>query len=298
MFSFGNECGHRFFGIDSLLSQSHISDCLNESLKSAGISNFAEYHLLQSASPLPYPFRSVGLMSSVHITIKSENDRLLEQILRQNDEAIHFKDKLGRTPLHYACIFTSVKSKRIFKILMKFKPNIFVRDIFGYTAFMYACQSNRIDFMLELMSQNIDIIICRDENLNTALHLAVEKNFEVLARLLLLHGAAVFQENDEGKSSIDIALQNKNVNMFEMLRSAGYNSNKKITENSQWLHGKINKRKAKALILNEAWKMNKSSGVFLVRNSEKYRRRLVISLLVGNHIVRHFFIMIEVSNTA
>lgn len=294
LFTFGDECGHTYYGIDELLKVGHIKDCLQEILQVAGNVNFLEYQPVQTADPLPDKFRSVGKTSSFHEAVIKDDVSYLKIFLCENPDGVHSKDEFGRTPVHMACIFRSKNSLVIMRILLQYRPNIFARDRFGSTAFMYATKNNRKDLVQMLIDFKSEIIIARDiVNYNSALHVAVSQGHMEIVKILLENGSSTLQENSNCQSSVDIALDYKDLEMVDLLVKSL--SLRRKSAKSEWFHGHIGQKTATELILREAEKLKKSSGVFLVRYSKKASRKRIISLLVGYNNVCHYLIMCEVS---
>jgi len=99
--------------------------------------------------------------------IKFGYNQLLIKLLEKDNQniglpIIDIKDKLGLTALHYSIIFNNYKA---FKILLD-KSNILINNNQNLNAFHICIQYNRINFFIDLLSNNSELFINTSNNEN------------------------------------------------------------------------------------------------------------------------------------
>lgn len=291
LFTLGEDFCYSFYGIDELLEFLRKEDFSHKNLESEGIFNISYYQPVTTTKCIPQELRSIGILTSGHRAVLLDDVTLLQILFEANPESVNYKDRNGRTPLHLLCLHPKKQFRKTMKILLYYQANIFARDRFGFTAFMYACKSNRKELVKMLIEYNNEIVVSLNiENYETALHIAVANGHKQIVQILLKNGALSLQENFAEESSIDIALNDENFEMVDLLTRSLY---KRTAPNRFiWFHRHVDRNTAESMILELAQKLETSSGVYLVRyssHSSTENCQRVISLLVEN-IVRHYLI--------
>mmetsp|Transcript_16280 Transcript_16280/g.24630 ORF Transcript_16280/g.24630 Transcript_16280/m.24630 type:complete len:210 (+) Transcript_16280:1071-1700(+) len=124
-------------------------------------------------------------------------------------------------PLHTAAWNGNEDSIR--SILLDENLDIDVKDSWGYTALIRACENghdNVVKLLLEhgANTKEHDLHPYWERFNETALHKAVSHNYEGVTKLLLEYGADVEATNYEGLTAIDIAKDNGYENLLPLLR--------------------------------------------------------------------------------
>jgi ankyrin repeat protein len=189
--------------------------------------------------------------------IKFGYNQLLIKLLDKDNQniglpIIDIKDKLGLTALHYSIIFNNYKA---FKILLD-KSNILINNNQNLNAFHICIQYNRINFFIDLLSNNSELFINTSNNENllqyailfdkydfipyilkkkinvnnqditnglSALHQIVIKNKVDIVQMLINYGANINIQDYYGNTAIHYSISEENVEILHLLLQ--YNPN-------------------------------------------------------------------------
>jgi ankyrin repeat protein len=189
--------------------------------------------------------------------IKFGYNQLLIKLLDKDNQniglpIIDIKDKLGLTALHYSIIFNNYKA---FKILLD-KSNILINNNQNLNAFHICIQYNRINFFIDLLSNNSELfintsnnesllqyailfdkydfipyILKKKINVNNqditnglcALHQIVMKNKIDIVQMLINYGANINIQDYYGNTAIHYSISEENVEILRLLLQ--YNPN-------------------------------------------------------------------------
>jgi ankyrin repeat protein len=124
----------------------------------------------------------------------------------------------------YNCLTLAVEigDAAILELLVKETLiDVDLRDHFGKTALILAAEKGRLD-LAKIVLEAKAFVNLSDSEQNTALILAVKIGHVPLAReLMVTYGANVYKENKFGDSALSLAFQRLDVDMANMLVSAG-----------------------------------------------------------------------------
>ena len=189
--------------------------------------------------------------------IKFSYNQLLIKLLEKDNQniglpIIDIKDKLGLTALHYSIIFNNHKA---FKILLD-KSNILINNNQNLNAFHICIQYNRINFFIDILSNNPELFINTSNNENLlqyailfdkydfipyilkkkinvnnqditnglcALHQIVIKNKIEIVKMLINYGANINIQDYYGNTAIHYSISEENVEILHLLLQ--YNPN-------------------------------------------------------------------------
>ena len=189
--------------------------------------------------------------------IKFSYNQLLIKLLEKDNQniglpIIDIKDKLGLTALHYSIIFNNHEA---FKILLD-KSNILINNNQNLNAFHICIQYNRINFFIDILSNNPELFINTSNNENLlqyailfdkydfipyilkkkinvnnqditnglcALHQIVIKNKIEIVQMLINYGANINIQDYYGNTAIHYSISEENVEILHLLLQ--YNPN-------------------------------------------------------------------------
>lgn len=238
----------------------------------------------------PLEFCAFGSETIVHKCIVDGDIRSFMIALKDNPAVVDFKNRLGQTPLHIACMHVDDELSGIAKILITTDSNLFARDSKGDTAFIIACKNNNVKSVKLMIQRDSEIIQARNfKTDNSALHVAVISGNSKIVKILLDHGALILQMNKDGKYPIDYAL--KNIHIMNIIMSRVVKIN---TKRGEWDHRCLQRAEAEEKLRTKAQEFKETDGVFLVRFSRN-RGKFILTILCNNE-VKHFEITKTVSH--
>ncbi|EAY02571.1 ankyrin repeat protein, putative [Trichomonas vaginalis G3] len=123
----------------------------------------------------------------------------------------------------------------LFEYFLSHGANINEKDEDGETALHLAAQHNSKETAELLLSHGANINE-KDEDGETALHLATNENYPEIAEVLLSHGANINEKNKYGKTALHLAAQHNSKEAVEVLLSHDANINEKTEDGETALH--------------------------------------------------------------
>ncbi|XP_038694786.1 protein ACCELERATED CELL DEATH 6-like isoform X2 [Tripterygium wilfordii] len=165
-----------------------------------------------------------GEKSPVDAALLHENSGMLKEISIKKPELLHYIDKEGKSPFHYAASIGSVEG---IKFLLKAKEDgALVRDNNGFYPIHEACKNGHVDvvrLLLELWSDPGEFLTNKGQNI---FHVAAESGEETVVRYLL-HAQKladfvvemVNQKDKEGNTPLHLAtLHARSIVVFRLVR--------------------------------------------------------------------------------
>jgi ankyrin repeat protein len=158
----------------------------------------------------------------------------LEEQLRVSAAAVNDRDKLGRTPLHYAALAGDVSTMRI---LMKYHANPGIADNENGVPLHLATLWGHLDAASLLIEQGANIDVMDDIVGSPLHHVATSGRFdnhtaESLVKLLIHAGAKLDFRNNHGRTAFMYALNAGNTNTARAFLENGADINA-VCENGQ-----------------------------------------------------------------
>ncbi|XP_054713849.1 serine/threonine-protein phosphatase 6 regulatory ankyrin repeat subunit B-like [Uloborus diversus] len=135
------------------------------------------------------------------------------QLLLDSDSAINFRDRKGRTPLHWAAQYGKVAAVRK---LLRAGAIASLQDRSGSTPLHLALRQERTDAAAVLVDHGGKIDI-RDRYRMTPLHWAADTGKTVLVRKLLDAGANTRLRDFQGRTPLHLAIDSKKANAAKAL---------------------------------------------------------------------------------
>lgn len=132
-------------------------------------------------------------------------DRVVKKLLTEYNADPNIKDHEGYSPLYRIVIAKNCLN--VLEILLINKGDVNIQTNRG-TSLLHAAVTIDCNYVKFLMSSNA-LPNVKNRAGDTPLHNATEKKCKTCIKLLLDHGADPEIENEEGKSSFDIALEQK-----------------------------------------------------------------------------------------
>lgn len=105
--------------------------------------------------------------------------------------------------MHYAVKYENLE---LIKFLVKNLCQINAKDLFGYTPLHYAVLVNNIDIVNCLLDNGANVNAQGYYDLQSPLHLASQKDYYHICKLLLKWNTNISLKNDESKSPIDLVI--------------------------------------------------------------------------------------------
>lgn len=136
------------------------------------------------------------------------------QFLLKNNAFLEVRNEHGETPLHVAANHGQLD---VLKILLNHGAELEAKDNHGWTAFFKAVingRENLVKFLGDEKKANIRIL---DENMNTALHIAVKIEAKKIAQYLLKKGLDKAQKNINGKTPLNLAMACQDKKIIQLL---------------------------------------------------------------------------------
>lgn len=159
--------------------------------------------------------------SVLHMAVMYGKEKELEillDVLKTYNKlsCVDSKNKEQKTPLHVAA---QLKLEKLVELLLSYKADPAIQDTFGNTALHYATTEQSIGIVKRLVSaMQIPEIDARNEDGQTALHIAVWKKLYDIVEVLLKAGADVNRRNAcTGDTLLHIAVNNRDVKMVNIL---------------------------------------------------------------------------------
>lgn len=109
----------------------------------------------------------------------------------------------------------------IARLLLEHGARPDIPDIYSWTPLMRAVYERRLQIVKLLVARQATRVNRIGENGLTALHLAALKGDQGIAKVLLAAGADPAIHDDYGRTALDFAKKNKDLEMEELIRSAG-----------------------------------------------------------------------------
>ncbi|WP_258018655.1 ankyrin repeat domain-containing protein, partial [Brachyspira hampsonii] len=161
--------------------------------------------------------------SLIEYAINNDNVDLL-QILVENGADINYAGISSYTPLMIAA---KSGAENITRILLTQKVDLNAVDKYGDTALHIASGYSKLPIVRMLLEKKPNLNI-QDQDGDTPLHKAVNSGNVDIVSELVLSGADVLVRNNRGKYPIDIARDNNNSAIFEILKEAEEKQNNNL----------------------------------------------------------------------
>lgn len=152
--------------------------------------------------------------TALHIASKNGATNVVKILLTHNafkqENNINLQDLEGdgigkRTALHYAAINGHLD---IIEILIDAKANVNARDENGNTPLQLAIANGHVQVARYLMSQSAIDLTIENNDEDNALHTAINNNlFEMAKELVTKSPDIIFQQNEDGFTGVDYAIQ-------------------------------------------------------------------------------------------
>ena len=153
--------------------------------------------------------------SLIEYAINNDNVDLL-QILVEAGADINYAGISSYTPLMIA---SKSGAENIARILLSQKVDLNALDKYGDTALHIAAENSQLSIVRMILEKKPNINI-QNQNGDTPLHKAVNSGSVDVVSEIVLSGADVMIRNNNGKYPIDIAKDNNNSAIFEILKEA------------------------------------------------------------------------------
>ncbi|XP_014203563.1 uncharacterized protein LOC106635888 [Copidosoma floridanum] len=156
-----------------------------------------------------------------------ENVAEVQNMLQRNSNCVNDRNRKLQTPLHFVVSLSNVSSiyrLRIMQLLIEYGADVNARDDNLETALHLAVYYERVDEVKLLLENHADpnIELLFGE---TILGIVVLKNVENILELLLEYGANPNIMNDENETPLDMAIRNRQINFVEKLAASGAKCN-------------------------------------------------------------------------
>ena len=165
--------------------------------------------LLQNGAKQTKVFK-LTLDSCHHIAIQKNEDRILKLLLEQ-DVAFSETNNDGFTPIELACKLGQTKCIDLLltdkRMLMRCKTRENAEKIHIDQALIFAVEHNDYYVVKKLLETCNAVCTATDRRGNIALHFAITHKNAKMVALLLKHGANPSDENELGKTMIEVARQ-------------------------------------------------------------------------------------------
>ena len=155
-------------------------------------------------------------ISAAYSQVSKQDDKLLDaskngdmaevkKLIELGASTLYANDK-GQTPLMLAAQQGNLE---IAKLLVDEGANVNAVDIQGCTSLMYTADGGHYPRMVKFLIEKGAKINARDKKGNTALHFAAMKGYADVTSALLKREADITIQNNENKTALDIAKENK-----------------------------------------------------------------------------------------
>lgn len=159
------------------------------------------------------PFFIAGCAPSVHDVVARGDIERLESMLAENPDLIHSRNKMEKTPLHYAV--TNRKSE-IIELLIERGAEVGAADVTGMTPLHVAATLNRVHEAILLLEAGADLE-ARDAFGDTALHGAAMHGQISILRELIKRGADSQAVNNQGLTPSGLAKKHRRTRAASVL---------------------------------------------------------------------------------
>ena len=161
----------------------------------------------------------------------------VEQAL-QNGANLEFKDNLGKTPLHLACLCGHLAVVGYLLLYSSDENLLKATDTYGDTPLHCACNQGHLDIVRYLLTSRGANLEATDDCGLTSLHWACsEYRFDVVRYLLTSHDANLEATDEDGNTPLHFACQNGEYDLVQyLLNSHGANLNARNNEGTTPLH--------------------------------------------------------------
>ncbi|XP_055703901.1 tyrosine-protein kinase Shark isoform X2 [Phlebotomus papatasi] len=300
-----------FFSIDDN-KRIHGLDSLIEHYQQSSHGLVTKLSAIVKCDPPPHDSRCHGRMNLLHRATKEGNYTVVSELLKCGYRNIDAKNQDGQTAVHLACQYAD---EAILQKIIECNANINFRDIKGNTPLHYACRTQSASMIQLLIDSKANIQARNNETGCVPLHDAAEHGNLEAVRVLLNAHAPLRPRSSSGELPIDFAREKGHNHVVDFLEN--YSESPPSTSRIQWYHGTLDRLEAVALIeeyarsLIIAKKLENSSqnqgngidsnsndennesditsGIFLLRYTEKNKGSQVLTLLYDNQ-PKHFII--------
>uniref|UniRef100_A0A6B2EKM1 Tyrosine-protein kinase n=1 Tax=Phlebotomus kandelakii TaxID=1109342 RepID=A0A6B2EKM1_9DIPT len=300
-----------FFSIDDN-KRIHGLDSLIEHYQQSSQGLVTKLSAIVKCDPPPHDSRCHGRMNLLHRATKEGNYTVVSELLKCGYRNIDAKNQDGQTAVHLACQFAN---EAILQKIIECNANVNFRDIKGNTPLHYACRSQPASMIQLLIDSKANIQARNNETGCVPLHdAAAHGNLDAI-KVLLNAGAPLRPRSSSGELPIDFAREKEHNHVIDYLKS--YIQPHSTTDRIHWYHGTLDRLEAVAILeeyakgLLQARRMEEvaqtdrnnmdsnaneesqdsdiTSGVFLVRYTEKNKGSQVLTLLYDGK-PKHFII--------
>ncbi|XP_059607389.1 tyrosine-protein kinase Shark isoform X2 [Phlebotomus argentipes] len=299
-----------FFSIDDN-KRIHGLDSLIEHYQHSSHGLVTKLSAIVKCDPPPHDSRCHGRMNLLHRATKEGNYTVVSELLKCGYRNIDAKNQDGQTAVHLACQYADAA---ILQKIIECNANVNFRDIKGNTPLHYACRSQPAAVIKLLIDSNANIQARNNETGCVPLHDAAEHGNLDAVKVLLEASAPLRPRSACGELPIDFARDKGHSHVVEYLTN--YVEPMPVTSRIQWYHGTLDRVEAVSMIeecakslaqarrsdastvseegsvdgnANEEDDTDVTSGVFLVRYTEKNKGSQVLTLLYDN-TPKHFII--------
>jgi ankyrin repeat protein len=168
--------------------------------------------------------RLPGVAQSIHEAAGQGNISVVNRLLRSNPQLVNSRDKLGRSPLHYAVWENRLAMAQY---LVTKGADINFRAGFDVTPLHWAIERGHTSIAQWLIATGADVNAVRTEANSTPLIQVAETGNLALARLLIARGADVNAKRKDGWTALNFAAMRGDFNMAQLLLSHGADVNGK-----------------------------------------------------------------------
>ena len=135
-------------------------------------------------------------------------------ILLKNGADPDSQDREGATPLFYASI---QESDAVTKMLLAFSADPNIPTVSGITPLFVAARNGRLQTAHALLTNGANPDLQTKDKKDTPLHRSVTQGYEDMTILLLCHGADATLLDINGKTALQLALDNQNQDIANLL---------------------------------------------------------------------------------
>ncbi|XP_039037362.1 ankyrin repeat-containing protein BDA1-like [Hibiscus syriacus] len=163
-------------------------------------------------------------LSPIHIAVKNGHKEMVLRFLEIDKDLVRVRGKKGETPLHY--ISKVGNRDGLLDTFLEVCPDC-IRDVTtqNYTPLHISVKNKRLDVfqvlirMLQKKDYYPEVMNRKDEDGNTALHIAAGNNQPQVLKLLLECKVDKHVANQDGLTALDLARKHNNKESINILRS-------------------------------------------------------------------------------
>ena len=163
-------------------------------------------------------FFSVETSQTIISAVHNGNINTLLFLLNSG-ENVNIRDANGNTALHIA---VANNNYDMVDILLTFGANPNLINNNGETALHMAINSGNAEIIANIVTYQYLHIDARDDDGNTALHIAAARGFFPAAMILINSGANIHLENNNGQNPLEIADRLRNIEIANLILEADY----------------------------------------------------------------------------